>query len=66
MIFDRGKIRVDNGVEYIMEWTDDNGRCKFDQYLTNGKMIVNKVMTGCGFTTYSLKTRRTLYWFLHE
>lgn len=57
MIFDRGKIRVDNGVEYIMEWTDDNGRCKFDQYLTNGKMIVNKVMTGCGFTTYSLKNQ---------
>lgn len=54
MLINKGKIRIEPGIEYLSDWRDENGNCWFDQYLTNGRMIVNKVATGCGFTTYCL------------
>lgn len=54
MITDRGKVIIDNGVEYLADWQDYKGNYKFDQYLSNGRLIVNKMTTGCGFTTYCL------------
>ena len=54
MLINGGIIRIDSGVEYLSAWRDQNGQCKFDQYLSNGRMLVNKVATGCGFTTYCL------------
>ena len=54
MITNRGKIKIDDGIEFLSDWQDGNGQYRFDQYLTNSKIIVNKVATGCGFTTYCL------------
>ena len=54
MIIDRGKIQISTGVEYITQWVDSDGQFEFDKFLGNGKLIVNKKVTGCGFTTYCL------------
>ena len=54
MIIDRGKIQISTGVEYITQWVDSDGQFEFDKFLGNGKLIVNKNVTGCGFTTYCL------------
>lgn len=55
MIIDRGKIKIGSGIEYLSDWQAPNGNFMFDQYLTGGRMLVNKVTTGCGFTTYALR-----------
>lgn len=49
-----GKIQVDPDVEYITQWVDQNNQFVFDRFLINGRLIVNKKVTGCGFTTYCL------------
>lgn len=54
MVIDRGKIKVDPGVEYITQWIDNRGNYVIDKYLNAGKLIVNKRVTGCGFTTFCL------------
>ncbi len=54
MIFEKQNVEVDNGIEFITDWKDTNGNYKFDQYLSQRRLIVNKSVTGCGFTTYSL------------
>ena len=51
---DLGRIQVSPGVEYITQWVDQNNQFVFDRFLTNGRLIVNKKVTGCGFTTYCL------------
>lgn len=48
-------IKVNEGIEYITQWKDVRGQYVFDNYLTDGKLMVNKTVTGCGFTTYCLK-----------
>lgn len=54
MITNKGIITIENGIEYLSDWRDSNGNYKFDKHLTNGRLIVNKQTTGCGFTTYCL------------
>ena len=54
MIIDKGTINVAPGVEYITEWRDNNGQFIIDQYVLGGRVIMNKTVTGCGFTTYCL------------
>lgn len=54
MIVKKEPIIIDTGIEYLSDWKDNQGRLRFDNYLTNGRLIVNKVATGCGFTTYCL------------
>ena len=57
MITDRGKIRVNPGVEYITDWTDGKGEYMIDPYVSSGRIIVNKMVTGCGFTSYCLSNK---------
>lgn len=54
MINNLGTIKIDKGVEYLSDWKDTQGNFLFDQFLGNSKLIVNKKVTGCGFTTYCL------------
>ena len=51
---DLGRIQVSPDVEYITQWVDQNNQFIFDRFLNNGRLIVNKKVTGCGFTTYCL------------
>ena len=51
MIDNKGTIEVTPGVNYINDWRDGNGRYVLDKIISNGKVIINKVVTGCGFTT---------------
>lgn len=50
-------IQVPLGIEYLSDWKDTNGNYVFDSFLSNTPLIVNKQVTGCGFTTYSLHNR---------
>ncbi len=55
MIQDNGKLIVTQGVEYLSQWTDAFGNYEIERYIPHpGRYIVNKVVTGCGFTSYSL------------
>ena len=54
MIVDRGIIKISPGIEYITQWVDENGQYIISRYLSSGKQIINKSVTGCGFTTYCL------------
>ena len=54
MIIDKGTITVAPGLEYITDWRDNNGQFIIDQYVLSGRVIMNKTVTGCGFTTYCL------------
>lgn len=58
MIKNSTRLVMPNSIEYITQWVDDNGNYEIDQFVANGKVIVNKVATGCGFTTYSLINSR--------
>lgn len=54
MIDNKGTINVTPGVSYINDWTDNSGKYVLDDIIRVGKVIINKVVTGCGFTTYTL------------
>ena len=54
MITDKGIVPVTQGVEYVNDWRDNFGGYELDKVIMRGKVIINKVVTGCGFTTYSL------------
>ena len=55
MIKDIGKIQIDPGIDYLTNWLDSSGGFMLDRLLgTAGRTIVNKVVTGCGFTSYCL------------
>lgn len=41
-------------VKYISDWKDLSGDMLIDQYISQGRILVNKQTTGCGFTTYCL------------
>ena len=53
MIENKLTINVPEGVEFISNWIDANGRNELDRYM-QGRVIINKQMTGCGITTYFL------------
>ena len=48
---------ISAGLEFISDWKDNYGNYLFNQYLGNNRLIVNKVTTGCGFTTFCLRNR---------
>lgn len=54
MIDNKGTIEVTPGVDYVNDWRDNTGKYVLDDIIRVGKVIINKVVTGCGFTTYSL------------
>ncbi|MBQ8336973.1 MAG: DEAD/DEAH box helicase family protein [Bacteroidaceae bacterium] len=54
MIDNKGTIEVTPGVDYVNDWKDKKGNYVLDKIISSGKVIINKVVTGCGFTTYSL------------
>ncbi|MBR2301490.1 MAG: hypothetical protein IKA41_06015 [Bacteroidaceae bacterium] len=54
MIDNKGTINVTPGVEYVNDWKDEKGNYALDKIISSGRVIINKVVTGCGFTTYSL------------
>lgn len=54
MIDNKGAIEVTPGVDYVNDWRDNTGKYVLDDIIRVGKVIINKVVTGCGFTTYSL------------
>lgn len=56
MIINKGIIQVKQGVEYVSDWKDDNGSCVIEQYISQGRTIVNKQLTGTGFTSYCLSS----------
>ena len=53
MIDLKGRIKVDSGINYLTEWKDSSGILMVNRF-AHGKVIVNKVLTGCGFTTCCL------------
>lgn len=53
MINNIKKITIETGIEYISDWKDAYGNYKMDRLLS-GRVMVNKSVTGCGFTTYLL------------
>ena len=54
MIDNKGTINVTPGVDYVNDWKDNSEKYVLDDIIRVGKVIINKVVTGCGFTTYSL------------
>lgn len=55
MITNRGKLTVTPNVDYITKWVDGNGQYVLDHYFSRGRYLLNKQVTGCGFTTYCLR-----------
>ena len=54
MIDNKGTINVTPGVDYVNDWKDKKGNYVLDKIISSGKVIINKEVTGCGFTTYTL------------
>ena len=54
MIINNGVISVDSGIQYISDWKDNYGNYMIEPIISRGKVIVNKQLTGCGFTSYCL------------
>lgn len=55
MINDKGIVKVSPGIEFINDWRDHNGQYQIERYVSSGRVIINKMVTGCGFTTYCLR-----------
>lgn len=55
MINNKGIVKVSPGIEYINAWRDHSGQYQIDRYVSSGRVIINKMVTGCGFTTYCLR-----------
>ena len=55
MINDKGIVKVSPDIEFINDWRDHNGQYQIDRYVSSGRVIINKMVTGCGFTTYCLR-----------
>ena len=51
MIVQKDIIQVPPGIKYLSEMRDSNGVSIIDWLLGQGRVIVNKSMTGCGFTS---------------
>lgn len=45
---------INDAIEYISDWKDEtSGNCMMDK-LPDGRILINKIATGCGFTTWIL------------
>ena len=55
MINDKGIVKVSPDIEFINDWRDHNGQYQIERYVSSGRVIINKMVTGCGFTTYCLR-----------
>ena len=55
MINNKGIVKVSPGIEFINDWRDHNGQYQIERYVSSGRVIINKMVTGCGFTTYCLR-----------
>ena len=53
MIILKGRIKIDPGINYLTNWRDSSGNLMINRF-AHGKVIVNKTLTGCGFTTCCL------------
>lgn len=60
MIYNKGILNVPFGIEYISDWVDENGINMLDHYFCRGKFLLNKQLTGCGFTTYCLSNHSNM------
>ena len=58
MIINNGTISVDSGIQYISDWKDNYGNYMIEPIIAKGKVIVNKQLTGCGFTSYCLDSTK--------
>lgn len=56
MIEQKQTFKVDSGIEYLNDWFN-NGVSFIDWILQQGKVLLNKVVTGCGFTSGCLATQ---------
>lgn len=54
MIQDKEFLQIPEGIEYINEWTDEYGNFMLDYYIPKERILVDKKVTGCGFTTWCL------------
>ena len=54
MINNKGKVKVSPGIEFVNDWREHNGQYQIERYVSSGRVIINKMVTGCGFTTYCL------------
>ena len=61
MISNKGKMTIDSGIKYISDWKDNIGNYKIESIIGQGKVIVNKQITGCGFTSYCLDASKNPY-----
>lgn len=61
MIINKGIITIDSGIRYISDWKDQYGNYLIEPIIGNGKVIVNKQITGCGFTSYCLDATKNPY-----
>ena len=61
MIINNGTISVDSGIQYISDWKDNYGNYMIEPIIAKGKVIVNKQLTGCGFTSYCLDATKNPY-----
>ena len=50
MIAQKQLLHVDSGIKYLSQWQDENGTF-IDWILKQGNVVLNKVVTGCGFTS---------------
>ena len=58
MIINKGTINVNPGIQYISDWKDNYGNYMIEPIIGKGKVIVNKQLTGCGFTSYCLDSTK--------
>ena len=55
MIYKSNLLEIsDPSIKYISEWRDNYGNCYIDSYISNGRFLLNKQITGCGCTSYYL------------
>ena len=58
MIANKGIIKIDNGIKYISDWKDEFGNNMIEAIIGQGKVIINKQIPGCGFTSYCLDSTK--------
>ena len=54
MIINKGTLSVTNGILHISDWLGLSCDTELSQLFLNGRVIVNKIATGCGFTSWCL------------
>ena len=49
------KLTIPSGIKFINDWVDPYGNKLIEPYVSTGRVVVDKQITGCGFTTYCLE-----------